>query len=488
MIAEGEVRTDDRERLLASVGSSYLDLVRLRKAEVPALADAVVQPSSVGEMEALVQWADRGGIALVPRSGGTSVVGGLDPLLDGHRAVVVVSDRRLSGPGEVRPDQHLATFGAGILGPELEAELRRYGLTLGHFPQSFERSALGGWIAARSFGQASTRYQTPADRLEGFTIVTPRATVRWNRSQQPPEDPDPGEIVPGSEGTLGVLVEATVRVEPVPATTCWLAALFPAWASGVEAMRRLIAARPVPAVARLSDGDETDLTLAEGGWEAGGSREWLRRLAARALGFRSEGLRTACLLVASYEGSSSEAASGRRVLRSARRELGGTALPSRVGRAWERSRFRTPYLRDDLIERSWFVETFETFVPWSLLGKVDFAAREAVRDWANQRGVRAYVGAHLSHPETEGTSLYFTVIAPQKPGEEETAWKVFKQLTAEAVVSAGGTVSHHHGIGRYHRPWASRSLAASRLEGLKTLKTRWDPNGIMNPGKTIPEE
>ena len=488
MVPRGEVRHDDRSRLLGSVGASYVDLVHLRNEHVADVADAVAEPGATEEVEALVQWADREGVALVPRSGGTSVVGGLDPLRNGHRAVLVVSDRRLSNAGPVTPERRLATFGAGILGPELEAHLRRSGLTLGHFPQSFERSALGGWIAARSFGQASTRYQTPADRLEGFTLVTPRGTVRWNRTQPPPENPDPGTVVPGSEGTLGVLVDATLRVEPVPPSTVWLAALLPSWSAGVEAMRRTVTTSPVPAVLRVSDGDETDLTLAESGWEMGGRYELLRQAAALILGFRSEGPRSACLMIASYEGSTADTNAGRGAFRAVRRELGGAYLPSSVGRAWERSRFRTPYLRDDLVERNWFVETFETYVAWTTLGKVGAAAHASVTAWAQQNGVRPYVGAHLSHPESEGTSLYFTVIAPQKPGEEEASWRSFKELTAEAVVSAGGTVSHHHGIGRFHRAWASRSLAPDWLDGLKTLKTRWDPKGIMNPGKTLPED
>lgn len=488
LLAQGEVRSDDRSRLAASVGASYLDMTRLMREEVPELADAVAEPASIKEVEAVVQWADREGVALIPRSGGTSVVGGLDPLRDGLRAAVVVSLRRLSHPGNLLPDQRLASFETGILGPELEAYLRRYALTLGHFPQSFERSALGGWIAARSYGQASTRYQTPANRLEGFTIVTPRGSFRWDRSHPPPADPDPGGIVPGSEGTLGVVVEATLHVERIPETTRWFAALFPTWKGGVEATRRLVAERPVPAVVRLSDGDETDLTLAESGWEAGGQYDLLRRLAGVALGFRGGGLREACLLIVSYEGTSGEVDHGGRFLRSLRRELGAAALPAAVGRAWERSRFRVPYLRDDLVERGWFVETFETFVPWPTLDAVTLAARGAVRAWAHLRSVPAYVGAHLSHPAADGTSVYFTVIAPQAPGEEEAAWQEFKRATAEAVVAAGGTVTHHHGIGRYHRPWAGRSLPTWWLEGLRILKSRWDPNGIMNPGKTLPEE
>lgn len=458
------------------------------RSEAPELADAIAEPASVEEVEALVRWADRERIALVPRSGGTSVVGGLDPLRDGLRAVVTISVRRLSRPGAVQLDPRIAAFETGILGPELEAHLRSYGLTLGHYPQSFEGSALGGWIAARSFGQASTRYQTPADRLERFTIVTPSGTFCWDRSRQSPTGPDPGVIVPGSEGTLGVMVDAAVRVETLPDVTRWCAALFRAWEAGIDGMRRLVVARPLPAVVRLSDGEETDLTLAESGWESGGSYDWLRRLAARGLGFRGSRPREACLLIASYEGTFQEVRLGRRVFRSLRQELGAAPLPAAVGRAWERSRFRVPYLRDELMERGWFVETFETFVAWSVLSQVELAAREAVRAWAAGRGVSAYIGAHLSHPTADGTSLYFTVIAPLEPGQEEAAWEEFKRATAEAVVDAGGTVSHHHGIGRYHRPWVRRSVPAGRLEGLRTLKSRWDPNGIMNPGKTLPED
>ena len=487
MVPRGEVRHDDRSRVLGSVGASYLDLVRLRGLGVDDAADAIVEPGTVEEVESVVRWADREQVAIVPRSGGTSVVGGLEPLRNGHRAAVVVSDRRLSGVGELLAEQRRASFGAGILGPALEAQLRTVRLTLGHFPQSFERSALGGWIAARSFGQESTKYGTPADRLEGFTLVTPRETVRWKRADRPPQHPDPGVAVPGSEGVLGILVEASLRVEPTPEVTVWLAALFPAWSSGVDAMRRLADDRPLPAVLRLSDGEETDLVLAERGWEMGGRLEPIRRLLAKLLGFRSNGPRSACLMIASYEGSAADAEAGRRAFQTVRRASAAAFLPATVGKSWERSRFRAPYLRDDLIERGWFVETFETFVSWGNLDTVDAAARAAVATWAGHRGVRVCINAHLSHPEAAGTSLYFTVIAPQESGEEEAAWQSFKQLTSEAVVAGGGTVSHHHGIGRYHRPWANRSLRPEWLQELKALKTRWDPNGIMNPGKLLPE-
>lgn len=487
MVPSGAERHDDRSRLLASVGASYLDLVRLRALTAPDFADAVVEPGELQQVEAIAQWADREGIALVPRSGGTSVVGGVEPLRNGHRAVVVVSDRRLNHAGSVQPGARRATFGAGILGPELEAELRKYRLTLGHFPQSFERSTLGGWIATRSFGQESTRYQTPVDRLEAFTLVTPRRTVQWRREQPPPDGIDPGQVVPGSEGTLGIIVEATVRAEPLPERTTWHAALYPAWAPGVDAMHQLVSMNPVPAVLRLSDGEETDLTLAESGWETGGRYEAIRRIAARLLRFRSEGPRKACLMIASYEGTAAETTTGLRAFQTVRRGAGAAALPALVGRAWERSRFRTPYLRDDLIERGWFVETFETFVSWALLDQVNAAARRAIGVWADERGVRPCIGAHLSHPEAEGTSLYFTVIAPQKSGEEEASWFSFKRLTADAVVSAGGTVSHHHGIGEYHRPWVRESVPPAWLAALKAFKAQVDPNGVMNPGKTLPE-
>ena len=487
LVTQGSVRIDDRSRITYSVGASYLDIVRLRQGRVPHLTDVVVEPGSIEEMEAVVRWADRERVAVVPRSGGTSVVGGLDPLPNGHRAVAVVSDRRFSQILEVDRKLRLASFGAGAFGPEIEAGLHRQGFTLGHFPQSFERSAAGGWIAARSFGQASTKYRTPADRLEGFTLVTPHSTVRWKRSGPRAEGPDPGVVVPGSEGTLGVIVDVTVRVEPVPERIRWFAALCPGWEAGVEFTRRLATQSPLPAVLRVSDGPETDLTLAESGWESGGRRQWLRRLAAAVLRFHSDGSRQSSLLIASYEGSREEVRHGAERFRSLRRELSAAWLPTRVGRAWDESRFRTPYLRDDLMERNWFVETFETFVAWPGVAKVKDAAELAVRQWAVTRGVRAHIGVHLSHPTADGTAVYFTVIAPQRPGEEEAAWEGFKQATAAAIVAAGGTVTHHHGIGRYHRPWAGQSLPAEWLEGLRTLKQRWDPNGIMNPGKTIPE-
>ena len=415
------------------------------------------------------------------------MVGGLDPVRNDHRAIVSVSLRRLHRVGPVDAEHRLATFEAGILGPVLESSLNGRGLTLGHFPQSFERSSLGGWIVTRSFGQASTRYLTPVDRLEAFEIVTPRGRVAWRRSDEPSARPDPGKIVPGSEGILGILVTATLRVEPVPERTRFFAAVFPDWESGARATRQLASSDPLPAVLRLSDGPETDLTLAESGWEAGGHRELLRVLVAGGLGFHRAPDGETCRMVGSYEGSSEDLAAGRAELRSVLRASGAAALPSIVGRAWERGRFRTPYLRDDLIEAGYFVETFETFASWERITEVVHAARASVRSWAARQGVPALVGTHLSHPSRAGTAAYFTVIAFQMPDRIDPAAHDFKKVTAEAVVHAGGTVTHHHGIGTYHRPWVGRSFDPEWLEGLRILKARWDPNGIMNPGKTLPE-
>ena len=417
------------------------------------------------------------------------MVGGLDADRGEHRAVVSVSLHRLHGVGPFDPEHRRATFGAGILGPELERSLNARGCTLGHFPQSFERSSLGGWIITRSFGQASTRYLTPVDRLEGFEIVTPRGTVAWHLTETPTSSPDPGKIVPGSEGILGILVSATLRVEPLPECARYFAAVFPDWESGVAAVRRLATSSPLPAVLRLSDGIETDLSLAESGWEAGGHRELLRRVAAGGLGFQRAPDGETCLMIGSYEGSRAEVAAGRAQLRRVVRSSAGAAgLPPWVGRAWERGRFRAPYLRDDLIEAGWFIETFETFAPWEGVTGVVRAARASVRTWAGRQGVPALVGSHLSHPTALGTAAYFTVLAFQVPDRVDSAARDFKEVTAEAVVAAGGTVTHHHGIGTYHRPWVTRSFPPEWLEGLRTLKARWDPNGIMNPGKTLPKE
>ncbi len=478
---------DDRSRRLASNGGSYRDVALLRTGTRVEVVDAVVEPASIREVEALVGWADPRRVALVPRGGGTSVVGGVEPLRDGGRAVVSVSLRRLDRAGPLDSARRQATFEAGIRGPELEASLNRQGWTLGHFPQSFEHSSLGGWIVTRSYGQASTRYGTPVDRLEGFVLVTPRGRVEWCRADRPATVPDPGQIVPGSEGVLGILVSATVRIDPMAASTRYFAALFPDWEAGVDATRRLATAAPAPAVLRLADGPETDFTLAESGWEAGGRREIWRRLAARGLGFRRSSGGETCLGIGSYEGSAEEVRRGTEELRSVLRSAGAARLPSAVGRAWERGRFRAPYLRDDLIEAGWFIETFETFSPWERLKDVVRAARTSVATWADREGIPALVGTHLSHPISEGTAAYFTVLAIQKPGTVVATTDAFKEITAEAIVRAGGTVTHHHGIGTYHRPWVRRSFPAAWLEGLKTLKAQWDPNGIMNPGKTLPE-
>ena len=486
--ASGVVQRDAASRRAASVGGSYADLQHLRIGELTDLVDAVVTPSSRADVESLVAWADRQRIALVPRGGGTSVVGGLDPFRGECRGVVSVSLDRLRRAGPLDAARGRARFEAGILGPDLEAFLAPQGWTLGHFPQSFERSSLGGWILTHSFGQSSTRYGTPVDRLEGFEIVTPAGTFQWERSALGATTPDPGTTVPGSEGILGILVSATVRVDRRPAFTRYFAALLPDWPAGMEVTHRLAVSEPVPAVLRLSDGPETDLSLAESGWEAGGRREWLRRIAARWLRYRAAPGEGSCLLIGSAEGSRGEVAQVLDTLRSTVQVARGAVLPGAVGRSWERGRFRAPYLRDDLVDLGWFVETFETFAPWALVAVVARAARGAVEAWATRQGVRALLGTHLSHPNRAGTALYFTTIAPQPGDRIDPMVQDFVRSTASAVVDAGGTVTHHHGIGTYHRSWVRASYPAEWLDSLRALKARWDPHGIMNPGKTLPEE
>ena len=484
----GVVQWDAASRRAASVGGSYADLQHLRIGELTDVVDAVVIPSSRAEVEALVGWADRERIALVPRGGGTSVVGGLDPLRGDCQGVVSVSLDRLQRAGPIDSVRGRAQFEAGIFGPDLEAFLAQQGWTLGHFPQSFERSSLGGWILTHSFGQSSTRYGTPVDRLEGFEIVTPAGTFQWERSASGTPTPDPGTTVPGSEGILGIQVSATVRVDRRPALSRYFAALLPNWEAGVDVTHRLAVSEPIPAVLRLSDAPETELSLAESGWEAGGRREWLRRITARCLRYRAAPGEGSCLLIGSAEGSRGEVAQVSDTVRSTVRAARGAVLPGAVGRSWERGRFRTPYLRDDLVDLGWFVETFETFAPWARAAVVAKAARTAVEAWAARQGVHAFLGTHLSHPNGAGTALYFTTIAPQPGDRIDPMVQDFVRSTASAVVDAGGTVTHHHGIGTYHRPWVRASYPAEWLDSLRALKARWDPHGIMNPGKTLPEE
>jgi alkyldihydroxyacetonephosphate synthase len=474
-----QLREDRLARVTHAAGRGYHDLVALRAGAVDAAPDAVAYPGSAEEVAALLAICAEERIAVVPFGGGTSVVGGVAPWRDGFAAVLTLDLARLDRLLAVDPVSLTATVQAGMTGPALEAALRAHGLTLGHFPQSFEFSTVGGWVATRSAGQASTGYGRADALALALRMVTPRGEIATRTLPASAAGPRLRELLVGSEGALGVIVEATLRVRPAPAVRRYEAFSFRDFAAGVAGFRALAQDGAAPDVARLSDAPETRVSFALSGGPAAATRALRAYLRARGHG---EG----CLVVAGWEGSSEPAVRRRRsatarVLRS----HGAIALGAPVGAAWEHGRFAAPYLRDELLAHGVLVETLETATTWSRLPALHDAVAAAIDGALRGRGTPPVVLCHVSHVYAAGASLYYTIIARQEAGAELAQWHAAKAAANEAILAGGGTLTHHHAVGRDHAPWLEREVGPLGIELLRAAKATLDPAGIMNPGTLL---
>jgi alkyldihydroxyacetonephosphate synthase len=375
----------------------------------------------------------------------------------------------------------------GSPGPQLEETLNTRGLTLGHFPESFEFSTLGGWMASASSGQASTLYGDMADMVLGLRIVCPTGVIETPPFPAHAQGPDLKRLFLGSEGTLGVMTQATLRVRPMPGKTDWMSVLFRDFHAGTEATRQIIQTGLRPAVIRLSDGWETQMAFAlapavRSAWLKAISRMGIALLERK--GF-AEDRRT--LMTLGFEGSPRLVEAQRREARRVARRLGGFCLGGMPGRLWNRDRFEQPYLRDELINMGLMVDTMETVVRWTDLERLYRSVRNTLLETMEGLGTRGMVLAHLSHPYPSGSGVYFILICPMIRGRENDQWRILKDAATTAILRCGGALSHHHGIGLDHLPWMVQCLGKPYLELLGKLKMAVDPYNIMNPGKLLPE-
>jgi len=479
-VGEEHVGESHRARVAHAAGQSYEDLVRLRAGDGRGAPDAVVAPGSRDQVAAALAVCRQEEVAVVPFGGGTSVVGGVEPGRGRFAAVVSLDLGRLDRLVALDERSLTATFEAGISGRRAEALLDGRGLTLGHFPQSFEHATIGGYLATRSAGQASTGYGRIDDLVLGLRCATPAGELRLDPVPASAAGPSLLELLVGSEGALGVITEATLAIRPRPAKRRYEGFSFASFEAGAEALRALAQSGAAPDVIRLSDDDETALALAQAAADGGLAARGLRRY------LRLRGQRRPCLAIVGWEDAEPEAS--RRRARSARllRAAGGLALGSRPGHAWARERFDGPYLRDDLLDAGILVETLETATTWDRLAGLHRSVRAALTDALAVRGTTPLVGCHVSHVYRSGASLYFTVLARQERGAELEQWRAAKAAASDAIVVGGGTITHHHAVGSVHLPWLSAEVGELGVEALRAIKARLDPTGIMNPGKLVP--
>jgi alkyldihydroxyacetonephosphate synthase len=392
--------------------------------------------------------------------------------------VISLDLRRLADPIHVDAESLTVTVGPGMRGPELEKKLSAHGLTLGHFPQSWEHATLGGYAATRSSGQASSGYGRFDDLVVGLQLATPAGSLVLGRGPGSAAGPDLRSLVLGSEGVFGVITQLTLRVRRLPEIVHDEGWSFRTFAEGLTALRRLTQAGLAPEIARLSDADETRANLAL----AGGNKTRVLKgvLAAR-------GHRGGCLLIAGWEGPRLVVRDRRSAASALMRAAGGIRMGTTVGETWRRHRFQGPYLRDDLLDHGVMVETLETATSWSdVLGLYD-TIRSALRSELTRDKVRPLLMAHVSHLYPTGASLYFTAMASRDDEDPDGQWQRAKDRVSDVIAQAGATITHHHAVGTDHRPWLDEEIGALGIDVLRAVKSVLDPAGVLNPGKLIPE-
>lgn len=469
---------DHVERVRHAAGRGYLDLVRLRQGEPDGAPDAVAHVQDHEQILALLALCSRQSIAVVPFGGGTSVVGGVAPLRGGHEAVIALDLAGVTEVQELDRESLTITVGAGMRAAALEQKLASQGLTLGHFPQSFEYVCLGGCAATRSAGQASTGYGRFEDLVLGLRAATPTGVVESRALPATAAGPDLRQLIVGSEGTLGVIDQLTLKLAPLPEARVYEGLLFADFETGAQALRRMAQEGVALTLARLSDEQETELTLRLA--SAGAKR------AARNLYFAARGKRNGCLAIFGFEGEPSKVRGAARQARSLAREHGAISLGRAAGEAWRASRFSAPYLRDELLTQGVMVETLETAALWSNLHALKAAVEAGIAGALEGCGTPGLVGCHISHLYRSGASLYFTFMARSLKGEEERQWRAAKDAASAAILANGGTITHHHAIGLDHSGWLAQEIGGEGVAALRAVKDQLDPQGIMNPGKLLP--
>jgi alkyldihydroxyacetonephosphate synthase len=443
-------------------GMAWHDLCDVRMGvDDPLLVD-VVFPESLDDVVAAIRRAEQQGRAVIPRGGGTSVVGGLtaaDPS-------TIIDMTHMNHILDWSPSDGVVHVQSGVTGPQLEQWLHERGYMFGHLPQSWEQATLGGYAVTSSAGQVSSGVGRFHDNVVQVTLATPHGVWTIGHNPATAMGPDFMGVVRASEGTLGIVSDLVLRIRPRPSRIHSEGALSPTWQAAINAARDLAHAGLTPHVLRISDQEETRGTWAMS-FPAGIKGSLVNAYCAM------RGVSDGCLVIMQWQGGS-ELPAKRRAAWKILNSHGIVRLGRGVGRSWEKHRFAGPYLRDSLIDAGYFVETFETATSWTQLAH----ARETVMEEVARLDARVYAMTHISHVYATGASLYFTILAPSTFGEH---WSEVKTHLTDAIVSSGGTATHHHGVGTVHAPWLRQELGEQGMDVWRAIKGSCDPEGIMNP-------
>ena len=487
IVGDANVRDDDDDRLVHCYGRSYRDVARLRAGIVERAPDVVVYPGGHDDVVRIVELATEHGAALVPFGGGTNVAGCVEPTAHDPRPTITLDMRRMNRLLEVDAESRTADLEPGMFGPQIEAALEPHGLALGHHPDSFIYSTLGGWLATRSAGTQSNVYGKIEDMVVGMTVVTPTGIIETRPLPAASNGPDLNRLLVGSEGAFGIITRATMRVHAIPEREDYRMLLFPTFRNGFTALYESVQRGYMPSLARLSDEAETELMFAAKR-PATGIQAWIQGPAKRLLEARGYG-RPAALVVA-FEGPGRLTRELQRGAMAIFKKHRAFDLGAGPGESWKESRYDVPYLRDYMMGYGTIADSFETATVWSNLMPLYEASTEILRRVVREvTGFHGYIGSHISHLYDTGACLYYTVCTRCRQGstpeEAIEQYAEIKRVATETFMSGGGALSHHHGVGYEHRPWIERELSERGVASLRQLKDALDPDGIMNPGSLL---
>ncbi len=474
------VDTSASVRMANALGQSLPDWLRMRHGRIDTAPDGVAFPESGDEVRELLDFAVSSGAAVIPCGGGTSVAGHLT-VPDTDTPVLTINMSRMRALLNLDTEALLATFQAGVFGPDLEAQLRAHGYTLGHFPQSFEYSTLGGWIVTRSSGQQSLRYGRIEQLFAGGRVETPAGRFDLPTFPASAAGTDLREMVLGSEGRLGILTEATVRITPLPAFEAFHAVFFPDWQSACLATRQIAQAKLPLSMLRLSNPLETVtmLTLAGHRRLIGALETYLRW---RGCGDGK------CMLMIGVSGAEAPASKALSAALAIARGCNGVHVGRKMGDKWKQNRFRNVYLRNTAWQHGYAIDTVETAVDWPGVTPMMHAVEQAATDAMAMRGERVHVYTHLSHMYAQGASVYTTFVYRLSGTYEGdlSRWRALKSAVSEAIVDNGGTISHQHGVGSDHAPYLVAEKGPLGIGAMQAMFRHFDPDNRMNPGKLVP--
>ena len=487
-LGEGQVVDDKKSRLVHAAGKSFRDLWLMRHGQVQFAPDCVVYPDTEEDVALVVRAAHEHGVVLVPFGGGSNIAGCLVPSDRGGRMVVSLDMCRMHRVLEVDRYSLTARIQPGVYGQHLEDQLAEHGVTLGHFPDSFLHSTLGGWVATRSAGMQSDIYGKIEDMVISLRMVTPSGTIITRTVPKSSNGIDIKHLCIGSEGILGVITEVVVQVHHKPEKEDWYGWLFPDFKSGLDAIHECHRGDCMPTVTRLNDPKKTALSFAFKHPKTGIKDKIAKAFKWYIGNVKKIDFDQCCLMVVKYEGTPKAFNRIKNQVTAIYKKHRGVCLGAEPGRSFAKVKFDFPHLRDYVMDRSIMADVSETATTWDNLRTLHESGLADVEQAIKDTGVDAWVGCHLSHSYRTGASLYFTFGCLQREGREIEQYLYVKKAAEDAFMKNGGTLSHHHAVGTEHLPWVEEDLSPTGLKAVKALKAGLDPNDIMNPGKIIPSE